>query len=347
MVRGGDVHDVIVVSGHCVLGRWLTDLIREICAVANVELQAGEGDDIYTDLGRTGEAPRVLLTAALSRRHIDLLEAGKVPVLAVLDDPVDSVRFTRSDKSVGLHDALKEQTRIVATNYALLDNPLVTIIARSFSGSAHDVIAAVVDRLRAEPEPAGLQALLERFGGPLDHPWTLEQALAARVPHYLQLDHLGDAMSADEATIVRQVVSPLALAAVSHEIGTVIWTAKVFFFGDRPNETAPPVADVTGAARIIFYGPYFHLPPGTWKARIVVAFSPEVSGTPFKLVVFCEHDAIAKVILRPTDGGAFEGFFTMRHVAPERPIEIHFNSEEGTIEGHVAFGQITFSRLSG
>ena len=73
----------------------------------------------------------------------------------------------------------------------------------------------------------------------------------------------------------------------------------------------------------------------------------EVRGTPFRLIVYCTGEAIAKVMLRPSEGGAFEGLFTMRHVAAEKSIEVHFMSDEGTIEGHVALGQMIFTKLAG
>ena len=330
------------------LGTWLAQLVRDARDLAAIppELREGEADDIFPDLGREGGPPRILISVALSRRLMTIVGGARTPVIAVVDDPVDSVRFTKAERSIDILPAMREQLRIAAGYHLYLDNAAVWLVHRGFTGAAHDIVAGTIEHLRLALDPATLQTLLERFGGPLDAPWSVERALAERAPHYADLAHLGTHIVADEAALVRQALSPLVLGAVSHDIGIITWSAKVFLFGDRPNEVAPAVADVTGAARILYYGPYFHLPPGTWKVRIIVAFSPEMAGTPFRLMIYCGGAVIAKVVLRATDGGAFEGHFMLRHVAPENNIEVHFMSDEGTIEGHVALGRMTFARLA-
>ena len=329
------------------LGTWVGQFVREACDRAGdgLELAEGEDDAVFPDLGRGGGSPRVLMVKALSERLMELVATGAVRVVAVLDDPVDSVRFTKAQLGVDMLHAMREQTRVAVANHLYRDNTGVALIQRGFQGSARSVAALLADNLPLVLDQAVRGLVIEQFGGPADEDWTIERALEARVAHYATLASLREVIGADEATIVRQVLSPLVLGAISADIGPITWSSKVFLFGDRPNEVAPAVADVTGAARILYYGPYFHLPPGDWKARFLIAFSPEIRGTPFRLIVYCGGDAIAKVLLRPSEGGAFEGLFTMRHTTPARSIEIHFMNDEGTIEGQVAFGQMIFSRV--
>ncbi len=296
------------------LGAWIAQIVhaaRDECGGV-LDLAEGEDDGIFADLGRVGGTPRVLMVKALTGRLMGLIAADAVPVVAALDDPVDSVRYAKVQLAVDILHAMREQTRTAVANHLYLDNPLVTLIQRGFQGPARKLVVKLLDALPAPLGDDARQALLERFGGPEDKPLSIEQSLAAQVPHYAHLASLRDTIGADEAVIVRQVLSPLVLGAISRDIGPITWSAKVFLFGDRPNEVAPPVADVTGAARILYYGPYFHLPPGLWKVRFIIAFSPEVRGTAFRMIVYCGGDPIAKVVLRAADGGAFEGAFTMR-----------------------------------
>jgi hypothetical protein len=312
-----------------------------------IEVHPVDRDVVVENLGRTEGSRRVLLVSHPDRAVMDAVTTGLLPIVAVLDDPVDSVRLTRALVSCDTLHALRLQTSTACAHHLFHENPAVLLLHRGFHGNAHDVIGRVIDRLGLELSPHQLQAVLEEFGGPVEQPWSLETALATKVQHYAPLDRLGETVTAEEATLVRQVLSPMVLGAISHDIGPITWASRVFLFGDRPNEVAPAVADVTGAARIIYYGPYFHLPPGTWKVRFIVAFSAEARGTPFKLFVYCNRKPIAKVQITPSDGGAFEGTFTMQHLHPEHNVEIHFSNDEGSIEGHMALGQVTFSRLAG
>ncbi len=349
MLRAGDVHDAIVISGSSVLGQWVSDLVREACVRATppVDVEIADRDQAPADLGRVEGARRTLIVTHPGRRIADAVAGTTIPVVAVLDDPVDSVRFTKAAAGTDVLNALRLSTSCAAANHVLPNNSAVTLVHRAFQGSALEIVALVVEHLRLDLEPINLQALIEAFAGPIDAPWRLETALERRVPHYVRLDHLADTITADEAMLARQVLSPMVLGAISHDIGIITWPSKVFLSGDKPNEVAPAVADVTGAARIIYYGPYFHLPPGTWQVRLLLAFSMEARGTPFRLTFYCDNKAIAKVLLRPSDGGAFEGTFTMQHHDPEHNIEVHFMNDEGTIEGHMALGQVTFSRIAG
>lgn len=346
MPRQADVHDTIVIGAESVLGAWVSAFVREACSRASTETEvrhAGRDHDC-DDIGRLGGASRVLLVHHPDRAVMEAVEAGRVPVIGVLDDPVDSVRFVQAVKHCDLLMALRHQTSSAAANHLFLQNPSVTLIHRSFSGSAREVATLLVDEIGlALPEADG-GALMSDFCGPADQPWSLEVALQNRVSDHAHLDRLSETISADQAKLVRQVLSPMVLGAIRAEIGTITWPSGVFLFGDKPDEVAPPVADVTGAARIIYYGPYFHLPPGAYQVKIVVAFSVEARGTPFRLTMFCDNRPIAKIMIRPSDGGAFEGTFTMRHVQPEKNIELHFMNDEGMLEGHMALGLVSFTR---
>ena len=345
MPRQADVHDTIVIGAESVLGAWVSAFVREACVRASpsIEVRQAGRDHDCDDIGRLGGPPRVLMVQHPNRAVIDAIEPGRVSVIGVLDDPVDSVRFVQAVKHCDLPMALRHQTSSASANHLLRQNAAVTLIHRS-TVSARDVATVLVGEIGLALSEADGGALMEEFCGSVDDPWSLETALQNRVGDYAHLDRLSETISADQAKLVRQVLSPMVLGAISDEIATITWPSGVFLFGDKPDEVAPPVADVTGGARIIYYGPYFHLPPGGYQVKIVVAFSVEARGTPFRLTMFCEGRPIAKIVIRPSDGGAFEGVFTMRHKQPEHNIEVHFMNDEGVLEGHMALGLISFTR---
>ncbi len=123
-----------------------------------------------------------------------------------------------------------------------------------------------------------------------------------------------------------------------------IWPYRVFFSGDRPNEEAPMVAEATGASRVLYYGPYFHLARGRWRAKLTLGFSKGAVGLPLRLEV---HGAglLGQARLKPRQEGIFAAQFTFEVSAPEHPVELRVQTEEGAIEGRLALGQVELIRV--
>lgn len=341
-----DVHDVIVMTGTGVLGTWVADFIRQAYSASErpAEVHSGDGDDVLADLGRTHGESRAEIVTAPGRVVMDLIESREMPVAAVLDDPVDSVRYAMAVLSLDVMTALRHQARAACGHHLLCDNPAVLLIERGSVKPARVLLSTLLAHLKLRVRADAEAALVAHFAGPEDENLSLEEALGRRVDHYVRLEQVKDVVDAADAAVVRQVLSPLVHGAISPDIGPIAWPTRTFMLGDKPNEPAPPVADITGGARVIYYGPYFYLPPGEWRVRLVLAFSAETKGVPFSLVLFAKDKPIAKVTFRPQEGGAFEGTFLTRHVNPEHFLEIQLMTNEGTIDGHVALGQLVFTR---
>jgi hypothetical protein len=111
--------------------------------------------------------------------------------------------------------------------------------------------------------------------------------------------------------------------------------------GDKPNVVAPVAIDVTGRARIIFYGPYLHLPQGQWKARVLIGFSQDIGGMPFTIEAY-STELLGKARIFAAHGGIFEFEFEARVTTPHEPIEVRIMSEQGAIEGHMGLVSISF-----
>ena|SRR6516164_3640670 len=73
--------------------------------------------------------------------------------------------------------------------------------------------------------------------------------------------------SAKENATIDGVLGPLIQMSFRDSAENIIWPIEAFLSGDRPDTPATLVTDLTGGARILYYGPYFYLPSGSWKAR--------------------------------------------------------------------------------
>jgi hypothetical protein len=89
----------------------------------------------------------------------------------------------------------------------------------------------------------------------------LESSLQACVDGYERLENARAQFTAKESATIGGVLGPAE---------NITWPIETFLSGDRPDTPASLVADLTGGARILYYGPYFYLPSGSWKARMTV-----------------------------------------------------------------------------
>ena len=117
---------------------------------------------------------------------------------------------------------------------------------------------------------------------------------------------------------------------------------RAMFAGTEPmGEVAPRAIDVTGKARLLFFGPYIHVPPGRWNLRLVLAFSAELSGSRFMLDVVSTWRGTVKE-LGQTVFEATEGRYIVQiaftNVEPSGRLEFRFFSQSATFDGKVSIG---------
>ena len=102
--------------------------------------------------------------------------------------------------------------------------------------------------------------------------------------------------------------------------------------------------DATGGSRVLYYGPYFHLAEGLWRAKLTLGFTKEAIGLPLKMSAL-GPGLLGEARLRPRQEGIFAAQFSFSVIEPEHPVEFHVRTEEGAIEGRIALGQAELVHL--
>jgi hypothetical protein len=343
---GCEPTDVIVVGGPSVLSNWGADLVR-------AALDSASPPTEFRAVDRTGSVDKLIATRAGSRKLcwaqfpspdlVEIIKAARQPVVAFLDEPVDSVRFLKETSGCSFLEALRAQTAAAVVCPALLDNPSVLFVNRCKSGTTGGIGAKILEHLRIGIPVEATPSFMDQFVGEAGAAaWPLERALSRRVAGYL-VPGTDSSITSEEAAVIGQVLTPMTLMAIRREVEPICWPSSVFLAGDRPNERAPLVAEVIGAARIIFYGPYFHLPAGRWQVRIVFGFSRDIFGTPFSIQVQ-GSSLVAKAVVKPEREGIFRGSFLMVHTRPHEPLELQISNTEGAIEGRIGLARVEFTR---
>lgn len=104
------------------------------------------------------------------------------------------------------------------------------------------------------------------------------------------------------------------------------------------------MTDATGGSRVLYYGPYFHLAEGQWRAELTLGFTKEAVGLPLKVSAY-GPGLLGEARIQPRQEGIFAAQFTFVVSEPEHPVEFHVRTEEGAIEGKIALGQAELTHL--
>ncbi len=334
-------NDVIVVGAPSVMSVWGFDLVRAAATeLAHADIRLVDRMDEVEEVPVAPNRARVFcLSQYPSPSLLAIIRAARVPVLAFLDEPIDSVRYLKEAMNCTFIEALRAQTAAATVYAALWDNPSVVLINRSGGWTTRRVVAQLLDQLGIKTTETAKEAFIVRFlgeNGAAKLP--LETALSRHVFGYAKWGKTST-LSSEEITVIGQVLTPMMLAAIRSNIGPICWPSSVFLHGDRPNERAPLVADLTGAARIIYYGPYLHLQAGRWQVRLILGFSHDIFGTPLSIEVH-GSELVAKALVKPKGEGIFRVSFSMVHRKPQDPLELRIRNDEGAIEGRIGLSRV-------
>ena len=333
--------DAIALGPPSVLATWVFDLLRSASALAPEPPEVRVIDREHA-VEPEGDRPRCLYLCHFPSPSLRA-EWGRnaAPILLCLDDPVDSVRFVQQASGGGVFEALRAQTVAAASYAELRGHPRVLILHRLAEASAAVIVDTLVDHFGLGLDAAQLAVLRLKHLPEGQPDAALEAALQARVAGYAPLGQ--SELEAKEVATIGGVLSPLLQLSFRDVPGPIVWPVEAFFSGDKPNTPAPPVAELTGGARILYYGPYFYLPPGAWKIRLMVGFSVDARSLPFSVEV-CAGEHVLAIATMKGEHGVYHATFGFVHDDPLQAVEVRVRTDRGAIEGRLALGNVEFTR---
>ncbi len=229
------------------------------------------------------------------------------------------------------------------------DHPRLLILHRLAEAPTAKIIDAILEHFDFDLTAEQYAALRQNHLGPRGEDADLESSLQACVAGYEGLEETRARFLAKEISMIGGVLAPLLQMSFRREAEPIVWPTEAFLSGDRPDTAASLVVDLTGGARILYYGPYFYLPVGTWRLRMTVGFSAGVRRTPFSVEVFAGagEQLLAIATMVPEAKGIYHASFSFIHEDVAKPVEVRLRTDRGAIEGRLALGRVEFSREIG
>jgi hypothetical protein len=338
--------DMAVLGMPGVLSTWGFDLIRAAAALLgeDIEFRTVDRNDEVEDFGGFSRSRRMFWLSQFASPSLrKALSDTASPIVIFLDDPIDSVRYLKFASGCATLEAIRAQTAAAAGYADISSNSRALIITRATHSNTITIIRLILEHLHLDLGTSDYQDICTNFAGPEGEAASLEASLVRCVGGYVVPERAADGLTAPEIQIVTAALAPIVRAIAGGEAAPIVWPTAVFFSGDRPNQPASLVAEVTGAARILYYGPYLYLPAGRWTVRMTLGFTENARGTPISVEVHC-GGLRARATIDPAGSGVFKASFLFVHDAPHEAVEIRVASERGAIEGRLSLGRVEFSQ---
>jgi hypothetical protein len=152
-----------------------------------------------------------------------------------------------------------------------------------------------------------------------------------------------DGLEAEAQRVVRGALDPFVTYLATGVFPPIAWERELFFLGDRPNERAAGLIDVTGRARCLLHGPYIMLPPGQWSLALNLLFSGGAVDHDFLIDVVGDRQ-VASCTVRPEAEGVLDVNlqFTLDAMT-DHPITIRLSTRRAAFDGTVALVRAVLS----
>jgi hypothetical protein len=282
----------------------------------------------------TSTSPDAAFRAAAARAGATILFIG---------DPMKDLAHLQETLSQPQHALLRATTGAAVMMLGVAGDP-GALVVRERATTARMAAAQILEALGFPATGEGAEALINRFAGPAE-----ATTLAQAIDFYPAGMVVGRARPLNEALagLAKKAVAPVFQAATTGKRATITWPRSCFFDGDRMGEPALPWVEVAGAARILYYGPYLHVPEGIWTVVATLCFSDDLESTTFSLELVAGSTPLARARVKPKRSGTFYAPFEVAIPQTDEPIELRISTDQGSIFGRMALIDVAFKPVAG
>jgi hypothetical protein len=267
---------------------------------------------------------------------VKYLEKEKIPTVICLSDPIDSIEAQMSGLGATPDNLSFEKvlvsTRVITQTLALLgqfvpSTGCAMVVAEEKNFGARDVLSLLCRELGCFGTlPVG----------------QMMKKIDPSLLRFMPPAHQHSLLSAQDIDLVHNCCNGLVDFLLSADRASVFWPTRCFFNGDTFTSPAHRQVEMVGPARCIYYGPYFHLPIGTWSGHLTVGFTDLIDSTRIHVEVFCD-EVIAEFYSEGTNDGVFNLPINFAVLKPQDAIQIRIFLDNGEIEGVFWFSGVALS----
>ncbi|MBM0203765.1 hypothetical protein JNW90_12065 [Micromonospora sp. STR1s_5] len=295
------------------------DSVVSALAAAGVEADIVEADDLSQFAAHaisSRAAPSIVWVRHVGHDWARVLSTSNVPFAYLHTHPVRALA-DQDDLLVAARDAIMRLVSFIE----LRDNPNCLSLNIDDSTAVQHLVDAVADR----------------FGTPNSLPPQEKGLLETEI----DLSTFGGEVGATARAALRGF-EPLS---AGNSPKSILISRLMFSDATRGGIPVHLPIDVTGRPRILFYGPFIHLPRGVWRARIVASFSEQLVGQTFELDVVAgmTGERLAHTTFTLEVPSRRDMLLEFRHQDYTAVLQVRLSSQRGVFDGAVSLGYVEFT----
>jgi len=207
------------------------------------------------------------------------------------------------------------------------------LVLRATDAAANPVAAAgaIADHFEFDVGPDGVGAIVAALA---------EEGITAGAHDAAERWH---ALDANSRGWVEGALASYVNYFDTGQLTPINWVRELFFQGDRPEERASWIIDITGRARCLLQGPGIMVAAGNWLVTVRLLFSREATEHEF-LVELHSDRPIGEATIRPEREGGLEVSFPLTlEETTNHPLTIRLSSRRAAFDGACAMDNVVLA----
>ena len=302
--------------------------------------------DAWTALGEAGRDHVLIFSELPSTPLLELMRSSQLPTIVFLDDFKEVANQLVQTRSMTMRAAIRHTTRVLCAIDQVQKGDALRVTSADFGRPLESLVVSLCDFLQAGAGDDVSRDVMMRLGHAEASAATLSDHMKGKAIQTLS-DPSNDTLGVgfDRATL-ESVANQYANVGSGAGAAQIAWPTELFYRPDPPQDFLEGPMELVGPARLIAFGPYLHLPKGSWTVSVTIDVEENFSGNELQIDVFSGSILVAGETALPVTG-VFGIDLPFEIVDPFDPVEVRLQTLSGAIEGRLTLREVVFQRANG
>ncbi|MDH7794324.1 MULTISPECIES: hypothetical protein [unclassified Beijerinckia] len=295
-------------------------------------VEVGQLRDAWKNIPQEKRTSMLLYSDAPQASMIKLLIDSDIPIVLSNDNFEEIFAFDMLNGSKEFMIALRLATYTVVQWSQLIHARNFFIGPDRYDAPITELAEEIMRFFNIRQDAQQWERLQTRLGN--DKSKTLRDFIAAEFPQWQSTAGFIETLSDEDRLALESVAKGYDPLTKRHPMEAVNWTRRCFQDGDASDRQLTGPKTLNGPARILFFGPHAHLPPGRWDCEIQIELNDCRTDTMAMVDVF-DGEILGAVSLRLPRRGTYAIDVSFEVTRTHAPLEFRMQLLKGAIEGEL------------
>lgn len=310
-----------------------TDILRETVGDFHF-VAANSTEEMREGISQRQGRPCVLFFDVPDEKISQSVVMTGIPTVLVYEPFSDVVIYNMVSRGMTLVQATRFATQSAAALFPFAASD--TIKAISLGGHKNELetlMSRIALSLDLKLSTENRKNILSLYGRDGQKDTILSEIIAESVDHVAGSVTLRSSMSPDDLAMILSLSAEYEPAMLGKPIVSITWPPWICLSGEKPHDRLRGSLDMTGAARAMSFGPYLHLPPGSWAAEVTFSIVGNYSGNQLMIDVMADGGVVCAGRAILPEIGTFTVSLNFDVTKPKMAVEVRTFILVGAIEG--------------